>query len=135
VGQINAPDSVRLLMEGPVDLVHLLTGYGALAGAVAGIAWCAWLALRPQGAIDGRLLTWFGYAVVAVTVLGAITGAFRQTSGGSPGAAHPIMAGLSVVAIPVARYLSMLAPRREAWVWLGGYVVLGLAVYGLFQTG
>jgi hypothetical protein len=115
--------------------LHLALGWVALIGAVVGAGWCAWLALRPGRAVDGRLLTWFGTAVVAIAVIDAITGAIRQTSGGSPASTHPIFAGLSVIAIPVARYLSMLAPRREAWVWLGGYVVLALAVFGLFQTG
>ena len=118
-----------------MQLLHQVLGYLALAGALLGIGWCAWLALRPSMAVNGRLLTWFGYGVVAITVIEAITGAFRQTSGGTPEPTHPLFAGLSVVAIPAARYLSLLAPRREAWVWLGGYVVLGLAVVGLFQTG
>ena len=117
-----------------MDVAHRLLGYAALGGALVGVAWCAWVALRPA-AVNGRLLSWFGYAVVALAVIGAISGAFRQASGGTPEATHPIFAGLSVIAIPIARYLSMLAPRREAWVWLGGYVVLGLAVFGLFQTG
>jgi hypothetical protein len=118
-----------------MQLLHQVIGFVALGGALVGVAWCAWAALRPGRAVDGRLLAWFGYAIVALTVLGAITGAFRQTSGGTPDAAHPIFAGLSVIAVPLARYLAMLAPRREAWVWLGGYVLLGLAVVGLFQTG
>lgn len=118
-----------------MEIVHSVLGYAALGGALVGVAWCAWLALRPAAAVNGRFLAWFGYAVVAVAVIDAITGAFRQASGGTPDAAHPVFAGLSVIAVPIARYLSMLAPRREAWVWLGGYVVLGLAVFGLFQTG
>jgi len=118
-----------------MQLLHAFLGYVALLGAIGGAAWCAWLALDPRSAIDGRLLAWFGYGVVAIAVIGAITGAFRATSGGTPGAIHPIAAGLSVIAIPAARYLSLLAPRREAWVWLGGYVVLALSVVGLFLTG
>jgi hypothetical protein len=118
-----------------MQLLHQVLGFVAMGGALAGAAWCAWVALRPEVAVNGRLLAWFGYAVVAITVIGAITGAFRQTSGGTPGAAHPIMAGLSVIAIPTTRYLSLLAPRRAAWVWLVGYVVLALAVVGLFLTG
>lgn len=118
-----------------MQLLHQVLGYVALGGALVGIAWCAWLALRPSTAVNGRLLTWFGYVIVVITVVGAISGAFRQTSGGTPEPTHPLFAGLSVVAVPAARYLSLLAPRREAWVWLGGYVVVGLAVFGLFQTG
>jgi hypothetical protein len=118
-----------------MQLLHQVLGFVALGGALAGVGWCAWVALRPGTAVNGRLLAWFGYAIVGITVIGAITGAFRQGSGGTPEPAHPLFAGLSVIAIPVARYLSMVAPRREAWVWLGGYVVLGLAVLGLFQTG
>jgi hypothetical protein len=118
-----------------MEQLHQLLGWIALAGALAGVAWCAWVAVRPGMAPDGRLLTWFGYAVIAVAILGAITGAFRQTSGGNPGVAHPLFAALSVFAIPLARYLALLAPRRESWVWLGGYVVAAVAVFGLFQTG
>ena len=118
-----------------MQLFHQVIGFVAMGGALAGAAWCAWVALRPGTAVNGRFLAWFGYAVVAITVIGAITGAFRQTSGGAPGAAHPIMAGLSIIAIPIARYLSMLAARRAAWVWFGGYLVLALAVVGLFLTG
>ena len=118
-----------------MQLFHQVLGFVSLGGAVAGIAWCAWVGLRPGVAVNGRFLAWFGYAVVAITAIAAITGAFRQGSGGTPAAAHPLFAGLSVIAIPVARYLSILAPRREAWVWLAGYVILGLAVVGLFQTG
>lgn len=118
-----------------MQLLHQVLGYVALLGAIVGVAWCAWVGLRPGIALNGRFLAWFGYAVVAIAVIAAITGAFRQGSGGTPGAAHPLFAGLSVISIPVARYLSMIAPRREAWVWLAGYVVLGLAVVGLFQTG
>ncbi len=118
-----------------MQLLHLPLGFLALAGALVGIGWCAWVAWRPAVAIDGRLLAWFGYAIVGLTVIEAITGAFRQTSGGTPGATHPLFAGLSIIAIPVARYLSLLAPRREAWVWLGGYVLLAGALLGLFQTG
>jgi len=118
-----------------MQLFHQLLGFVAVLGVIGGIGWCAWVALQPGTAINGKFLTWFGYAVVGVTVVAAITGAFRQGSGGTPGAAHPLFAGLSVVAIPIARYLSMLAPRREAWVWLAGYVVLGLAMVGLFATG
>lgn len=118
-----------------MQLLHQVLGFVALGGAVVGIAWCAWVALQPSKALNGRLLAWFGYAVVALTVVEAITGAFRQGSGGTPEPAHPLFAGLSVIAIPVTRYLSMVAPRREAWVWLAGYVVLGVAVIGLFQTG
>jgi hypothetical protein len=118
-----------------MQLFHLFIGYVALLGAVAGAAWCAWVALQRSTAVNGRFLSWFGYAVVAITVIGAITGAFRQGSGGTPGALHPIVAGLSVISIPAARYLSMLAPAGAAWVWLGGYVVLAVAVIGLFLTG
>lgn len=118
-----------------MQLLHQVLGFVAIGGALVGVAWCAWVALQPARSVDGRSLAWFGYAVVAVTVLAAVTGAFRQTSGGTPGAAHPLFAGLSVVAIPAARYLAMVAPRREHWIWLAGYVVLGLAVVGLFQTG
>lgn len=118
-----------------MQLLHQVLGLVALGGALVGVAWCAWVALQPSVAVNGKLLAWFGYAVVAITVIGAITGAFRQGSGGTPGAAHPLFAGLSVIAVPVARYLSMIAPRREAWVWLAGYVVLGVAVGGLFLTG
>jgi hypothetical protein len=118
-----------------MQLFHLFLGVVAMLGAIGGAAWCAWLVLEPRTAIDGRLLAWFGYGVVAIAVIGAITGAFRQTSGGTPGALHPIAAGLSVVAIPAARYLCVLAPRREPWVWLAGYVALALSVVGLFLTG
>jgi hypothetical protein len=122
-----------------MEQLHQLLGWIALAGALAGVAWCAWVAVRPGAgpgaAPDGRLLTWFGYAVVATAIIGAITGAFRQTSGGDPGVAHPLFAALSVFAIPLARYLALLAPRRESWVWLGGYAVAAVAVLGLFQTG
>ncbi len=117
-----------------MQLLHQMLGFLALGGALVGVAWCAWVALD-RAAVNGKFLAWYGYAVVAVTVLAAITGAFRQGSGGTPGTAHPLFAGLSVVAVPAARYLSMIAPRREPWVWLGGYVVLGLAVVGLFVTG
>lgn len=117
-----------------MQLLHQVLGFVTLAGAIVGIGWCAWLALRPE-ALDGKFLAWFGYAVVAVAVLDAIVGAVRQGSGGTPASTHPIFAGLSVIAIPAARYLSMVAPRREAWVWLVGYVVLALAMVGLFQTG
>ncbi|HYL40743.1 MAG TPA: hypothetical protein VET90_05480 [Candidatus Binatus sp.] len=118
-----------------MQLLHQFLGFVAVAGAIVGIAWCAWVALQPATAVNGRFLTWFGYAIVAVAVIAAITGAFRQGSGGTPGATHPLFAAVSVVAVPVARYLSMLAPRREAWVWLVGYVLLGLAMVGLFLTG
>ncbi len=118
-----------------MQLLHHALGFVALVGALLGIVWCTWVAVRPGAAIDGRLLARFGYAIVTLTVVEVITGALRQGAGGTPQSTHPIFAGLSVIAIPVARYLSLLAPRREAWVWLGGYIVLGLAVLGLFQTG
>jgi hypothetical protein len=118
-----------------MQLLHQVLGFVAVGGALAGVAWCAWVGLQPGRAINGRFLLWFGYAVVAVTVIAAITGAVRQGSGGTPEPAHPLFAGISVIAIPIARYLSLLAPRREAWVWLAGYVVLALAMVGLFQTG
>lgn len=118
-----------------MQLLHQLIGVASIAGALVGVGWCLWVAMSAR-AVNGRSLTWFGYAIVALVVLGAITGAFRQTSGGTPESAHPIFAGLAVIAVPVTRYLSMLAPRgREAWAWLVGYVVLALAVVGLFQTG
>jgi hypothetical protein len=121
-----------------MEQLHQVLGYVALGGSIVGVAWCAWLAMRPDGpggAASGRWLTWFGYALIAVTVAGAITGAVRQGSGGTPGALHPIVAALSVFALPTARYLGMLTPRRQAWVWLGGYAVTGLAVLALFQNG
>lgn len=118
-----------------MQLLHQVLGFVAVGGAIVGIAWCAWLAMRPGTAVDGKLLAWFGYAIAAITVVEAISGGIRQGSGGTPGAAHPLFAGLSVIAIPVARYLSMIAPRREAWVWLVGYAVLALAMLGLFATG
>ena len=118
-----------------MQLLHEVLGWVALAGAVAGAGWCLWVAVTPR-AVNGRLLSRFGYAVVALVVVGAITGAFRQTSGGTPDAAHPIFAGLSVVVVPLSRYLSVLAPpRRAAWVWLVGYAILAVSVFGLFQTG
>ena len=118
-----------------MELLHAVIGWVGLAGALAGAAWCAWVVLSPR-AVNGRLLAWFGYAIVGLVVVGAITGAFRQTSGGSPGVAHPVVAAVSVVVVPLARYLSVLAPKgREAWVWLAGYAILALAVFGLFQTG
>ena len=118
-----------------MELLHAVIGWIALAGAVAGAAWCTWVALSPR-AVNGRLLSLFGYAIVVLVVVGAITGAFRQTSGGTPGVAHPIFAGLAVIVIPLSRYLSILAPKgREVWVWLIGYAMLALAVLGLFQTG
>ena len=118
-----------------MQLLHQLIGFAAIAGAVLGAGWCLWVATSAR-AINGRFLTWFGYGVVALVVIGAITGAFRQASGGTPASAHPIFAGLAVIAVPITRYLSMLAPRgREAWAWLVGYVLLAIAVVGLFQTG
>jgi hypothetical protein len=118
-----------------MQLLHQVLGFVALGGAIVGAAWCTWVALQPSRAVNGRFLAWFGYAVVAITVIAAITGALRQGSGGTPEPTHPLFAGLSVIAIPIARYLSMVAPRRESWVWLAGYVILGIAVVGLFQSG
>jgi hypothetical protein len=117
-----------------MDVIHRLIGYASLAGAIGGAAWALWLVARPR-ALDRRALSWLGYAVVALTVLGAATGAFRQTSGGTPGSTHPIFAALAIVAVPVAQYLAPLFRTREPWVWLAGYAVTALAVVGLFQTG
>jgi hypothetical protein len=94
----------------PMELLHAVIGWVSLGGAVAGAAWCAWVVMSPR-AVNGRLLTWFGYAIVMLAVIGAITGAFRQTSGGTPGVAHPVFAGLSVVVVPLSRYLSILMPK------------------------
>ena len=117
-----------------MDVLHRLIGFAALGGAGLGVIGAAWLAFRPA-ALDRRYLGWLGYAVVALTVIGAATGAFRQTSGGTPEALHPIFAGLSVVTIPVAAYLGPLFRERVAWAWLIAFALTVLAVVGLFQTG
>jgi hypothetical protein len=117
-----------------MDLLHRLIGYAALGGAGLGIVGAAWVAFRPA-ALDRRYLAWLGYAVVALSVLAAATGASRQTSGGTPAALHPIFAALSVVTIPVAAYLAPLFRERVAWAWLVAFAVTALAVVGLFQTG
>jgi hypothetical protein len=117
-----------------MDILHRVIGFATLGGAGLGVIGAAWLAFRPA-ALDRRYLAWLGYVVVGLAVLGAATGAFRQTSGGTPASLHPIFAALAVVTIPVAAYLGPLFRERVAWAWLVAFAVTGLAVLGLFGTG
>jgi len=103
---------------------------------VAGMAWSAAMAVGRGGA-----KAWFdrfGLLVLAIVVVEVATGAAWQSSGGDPAPAHALLAGVSVVAIPLLRTLGASMGglgRAEPWLWLITYAVVGGALLGLFATG
>jgi hypothetical protein len=123
-------------VEVEVQAVHQVLGFATAAGVIVGLAWSILLA---RGADMHR--RWFdrlGLLVAAIVVAEVVTGAFRQSSGGTPQPLHALLAGIAVLAIPVTRslsgYLGGLG-SREPWVWFAIYAILGAALLGLFQTG
>jgi len=120
-----------------VELLHSALGYLTGAAVVAGLAWS--LARAVERGPDSK--AWFdrlALATLAVVVAEVVTGAAWQSSGGEPAPEHALLAGVSVAAIPLLRVLGASIGgfgRREPWLWLATYAIVGASLVGLFVTG
>lgn len=120
-----------------MEVLHSVLGYLTGAAVVAGMAWS--LARAVGRGPDSKV--WFdrlALATLAVVVAEVVTGAAWQSGGGEPAPEHALLAGVSVAAIPLLRVLGASIGgfgRREPWLWLATYAIVGASLVGLFVTG
>lgn len=117
-----------------MELVHRVLAYVAVAAVGVGVVWSVLAAVRPT--IDRRRLDRFGFGVVVLFLVAGVAGAVQLASGGRPREdLHLVYAVIAIGLIPLARSFLVGNSRREAWVIVAAYLVLGGLLFRLFGTG
>lgn len=121
-----------------MEALHSVLGYVTGVAVIAGMAWSVALATWSRGPSTKAWFDRFALLVLAIVIAEVVTGAVWQGSGGEPAAEHALLAGISVVAIPLLRVMGASMGglgRLEPWLWLVTYAVVGASLIGLFVTG
>ncbi len=117
-----------------MELVHQALAYVAVGAVGVGIVWSIVLTLRPTR--DHRGIDRFGVGVVGLVLVAAAAGAVQFASAARPKEdLHLVYAAVAIGLIPLARSFIIGNGRREAWVTVAAYVVLGGVLFRLFSTG
>lgn len=117
-----------------MNALHILLAYAAVAGAAIGIGWSVILLVtrRAGGPAFERLQA----SVVAVFIVGAVSGLAMLAAGERPAAGqHLLYAVVAIALIPLARSFSGRVGRGPAAFMLVAFVVLVGVLYRLFTTG
>ena len=118
-----------------MDAIHRALAFGAVAVAVIGVGWAAFIAAR--GREESRAFERFQAAVVSLLIVASASGALLLITGSKPSESlHFLYAAIALAAIPLARsFVGRAGLRRAGPPLLAAVVVLGAVIYRLFTTG
>lgn len=119
----------------PIDALHRLIAYGAVAGAAMGIGMSAYLVATKRA--GGQAFERLQAGVVAALIVGAASGLVMLAAGERPAdGLHLLYAVIAIALIPLVRsFLGRAWGRGPGALVLVAFVVLGAVLYRLFATG